>query len=103
MPFKKGDDPNRGGGRPPGRENKVTAEIRQAYADLIHGNLDNITMWLQDVAERDPQKAIDLLIKLSPFVLPKKTEINASEDWQPFKLVLPQPPNENTNATTPSE
>lgn len=94
MAFKKGDDPNRGHGRPPGTPNKVTAEIREAYANLIHGNLDNITQWLEQVAERDPQKAIDLLIKLSPFVLPKKTEINTPEDWQPIKLVIPPKPEE---------
>jgi len=95
MPFKKGDDPNRGNGRPPGRENKVTTEIRQAYADLIHGNLENITHWLQEVAIKDPQKAIDLLIKLSPFVLPKKTELNTPEDWKPFNLVLPKRPDQD--------
>lgn len=100
MPFVKGEDPNRGHGRPPGTPNKVTKEIREAYANLIHGNLDNITLWLQDVAERDPQKAIDCLIKLSPFVLPKKTEINTPEDWKPINLILPQNPNENKNSTT---
>jgi hypothetical protein len=92
--FKAGESGNPNG-RPKGTENKVTKEIREAYANLIHGNLDNITEWLQRVAARDPQRAIDLLIKLSPFVLPKKTEINASEDWQPFKLVLPAKPEDD--------
>jgi hypothetical protein len=97
--FKSGQSGNPNG-RPKGGENKVTTEIRQAYADLIHGNLDNITLWLQEVAERDPQKAIDLLIKLSPFVLPKKTELHASEDWKPFNLVLPANPNEAKDPPT---
>jgi len=102
--FKPGESGNPNG-RKKGSENKVTKEIREAYANLIHGNLDNIITWLQQVADRDPQKAIDLLIKLSPFVLPKKTEINTPEDWQPINLVLPRNPNEtsNPNPTTQGE
>lgn len=91
--FKPGESGNPNG-RPKGKENKVTTEIREAYANLIHGNLDNITIWLQEVAQKDPQKAIDCLIKLSPFVLPKKTELQASEDWQPINLILPRKPDE---------
>ena len=97
--FKSGESGNPTG-RPKGAENKITKEIREAYADLIHGNLDNITLWLQEVAARDPQKAIECLIKLSPFVLPKKTELHTPEDWQPFKLVLPPNPNEAQDSTT---
>jgi hypothetical protein len=97
--FKSGESGNPNG-RPKGSENKVTTEIRQAYADLIHGNLDNITMWLQEVADRDPQKAIDLLIKLSPFVLPKKTELHTPEDWKPINLILPRNPNEAQDSAT---
>jgi len=96
--FKAGESGNPNG-RPKGRENKVTTEIRQAYADLIHGNLDNITMWLQEVADRDPQKAIECLIKLSPFVLPKKTELHTPEDWKPINLVLPQKPDAPDSTT----
>lgn len=97
--FKAGESGNPTG-RPKGAENRVTQEIRQAYADLIHGNLDNITLWLQEVAAKDPQKAIECLIKLSPFVLPKKTELHTPEDWQPINLILPQKPNETQDPTS---
>jgi hypothetical protein len=97
--FKSGQSGNPNG-RPKGGENKVTTEIRQAYADLIHGNLDNITVWLQEVAVRDPQKAIECLIKLSPFVLPKKTELHTPEDWKPINLILPRNPNEAQDSAT---
>lgn len=94
MPFSK-EDPNiNSAGRPKGSPNKITQEIRKAYEDLIHGNLDNIQIWLQETADRDPQKAIDCLIKLSAFVIPKKTEIYTPDDWKPINLVLPPNPKE---------
>jgi len=48
---------------------------------LIENNLSNIEKWLNDVAADNPGKALDFLLKLSEFVIPKvrsvecKTEI----------------------------
>ena len=45
MGFKKGEVTNPKG-RPKGKPNKTTAEIREAYQKLVEDNLTNMTEWL---------------------------------------------------------
>ena len=68
--FKKGDigNPN---GRPKGAQGKTTAKIKEAYQMLIEKNLDNMTDWLSDIAENDPKQALELVLKLSEYIIPK--------------------------------
>jgi hypothetical protein len=79
-------------GRPKGKPNNVTAEIRKAYELLIHNNVDQMSVWLNDIAQENPEKAFDIIIRLSPFVLPKKQEISADENFQPIQLIIPPKP-----------
>ena len=58
-------------GRPKGSKNKNTQEVREAYQNLVEMNLENMSTWLAAVAADSPEKAFDLVIKLSEFVLPK--------------------------------
>jgi len=78
-------------GRPAGVPNKATKDIKQHYADLIAGNLDSIQGWLDRVAKEDPGKAIDLLIRLSPFVIPKNVSQEITFE-SPINIVIPQNP-----------
>ena len=78
-------------GRKAGVPNKATKDIKQHYADLIAGNLDRIQGWLDRVAEQDPKSAIDLLIRLSPFVIPKQVTQEINFD-SPIKIVIPNKP-----------
>ena len=72
MPFKSGDDPNiNRAGKPKGTLNKTTKEIREAYQKLTENNLDNMSVWLADVAAENPEKALDIMIRLSEYVIPK--------------------------------
>jgi hypothetical protein len=77
--FKPGSSGNPTG-RPTGAKDKTQADIKQAYQTLVEGNLSNIETWLKDVAAKDPAKAIELMLRLSAFILPKMkaTEITAS-------------------------
>ncbi len=70
MAFKKGEvtNPN---GRPKGKPNKTTVEIREAYQRLVEDNLTNMSLWLADVAADNPEKAMDLMLKLSEYMIPK--------------------------------
>jgi hypothetical protein len=79
-------------GRPKGSRNKSNEAIRLAYTNLIEGNLDNITQWLEDVAERDPAKALDFMLRLSPFVLPKLQQTDVTTNGEPFRIILPSKP-----------
>lgn len=68
--FTKGVSGN-ANGRPHGAKDKTNKEIREAFQELIEGNLANIESWLKKVAVKDPAKAIDLILKLSEFIVPK--------------------------------
>jgi len=75
--FKKGESGNPGG-RPQGAKDKTQADIKQSYQSLVEGNLSNIETWLNEVATKDPAKAIELMLKLSEYILPKIRAIEMS-------------------------
>ena len=73
------------GGRIKGTANKATARLREAFTDLLEGNMGRLQELLDKVAEKNPQKALELLLKLSEFALPKLRAIevnNEPEDKQ---------------------
>ena len=86
--FKKGESgyPQ---GRAKGSTNQSTEKIKLHYTNLIEGNLGSIQDWLNRVAETDPRGALDFLIKLSPFVIPKKSESDITID-NPINIIIPQ-------------
>jgi len=59
------------GGRSKGTPNAVTKEIRSVYKELLEKNLSNIDIWLQEVAKKNPDKALNFVIRLSEYVIPK--------------------------------
>jgi hypothetical protein len=84
--FQKGQSGNPSG-RPKGASDMDTRKIRVAFHNLLENNLDNITLWLAQVAAKDPQKAVDLTLKLSEFIIPKlaRQEI-VGQDGQDLKV-----------------
>ncbi len=78
-----------GPGRPPGALNKQTRDIRQAYQNLVEMNLENMTSWLASVASEDPEKAMDLMLKLSEYIIPKlaRQEVVGNDGSDLFKNV----------------
>ena len=83
-------------GRPKGIVNNSTEKIKTAYTQLIEGNLENIQMWLNDTAAEDPARALDFLIKLSPFVIPRKQQADITFE-NPINIVLPKKPSEDSD------
>ena len=88
MAFKKGEvtNPN---GRPKGKPNKTTVEIREAYQRLVEDNLTNMSLWLADVAADNPEKAMDLMLKLSEYMIPKlaRQEVTGADGKDLFKNI----------------
>jgi nitrogen-specific signal transduction histidine kinase len=80
-------------GRPKGVPNKATIKIKDAYAELIANNLDRIQSLLDRVAVTDPKGALDLLIRLSPFVIPKNVSQEITFE-SPIQIVIPKKPEE---------
>ena len=70
---------NRGRGRPKGAINKTTIEFRETIQKLLDKNTDNVSIWLEDIAngditqdrKPDPYKALDMLAKLAEYAAPK--------------------------------
>ena len=70
MPFTPGDPNINRNGRPKGAANRITDELREAFALLLENNLEQYEIWLARVAETDPQKALDLAIRISERFVP---------------------------------
>ena len=62
---------NMGKGRTKGVPNKSTQIVREAIANLLERNAPNMDRWLNEVAQDDPYKALDLMNKLSEYHIPK--------------------------------
>ena len=68
MPKGHTNNPN---GRPKGKPNKTTSEIREAYQLFVENNIPNFEEWLTRVAKANPAKALELVTSLSEYFLPK--------------------------------
>jgi hypothetical protein len=69
-----------GPGRPKGMPNKSTSIVREAIANLLERNAPNMDRWLNEVADKDPHKALDIIQKLSEYHIPKlaRTEVTGA-------------------------
>ena len=88
MAFQPGQSGNPNG-RPKGRANKITEEIKEAFALVLEDRLPDLNRWIGQVAQDDPAKAIDLMIKLSNRFLPElaRTELTAKDGEDLFKNI----------------
>ena len=68
------------GGRQKGTPNKATAKLREASTDLLEDNMGQVQELFDKVAEKNPQKALELMLKLSEFVLPKLRAIEVNNE-----------------------
>lgn len=70
------------GGRKKGTPNKTTKEIKEAFEMIVDNNLSNIDEWIKNIADDNPEKAINIILKFAEYVLPKlnKTEYIETKD-----------------------
>ena len=87
--FKGGDQNINRAGKKPGTVNRTTKHIREAYQKLTEDNLDNMSLWLNQIAQDDPAKAMDTMIRLSEYILPKlaRTELTGHDGDNLFKNI----------------
>jgi hypothetical protein len=60
-----------GGGSRKGVPNKTTSDVRAVYSEFVAKNADRAQELFDQVAEKDPAKALEFLGRLSEFVVPK--------------------------------
>ena len=87
MPFEKGDpNINRKGRTSP---NKSTKLIKEAFAHLVEQNLPRMNELLDRVSEENPEKALDLIIKLSERFVPSlaRTELTGENGNDLFESI----------------
>lgn len=84
--FEKGN--KMGKGRPKNSVNRSTKEIRDLFSNLLQCNLDYVQESLDIIRVNQPQKYIELLLKLSEYVLPKlqNTPSITIQEPQTFKV-----------------
>jgi len=68
MTFKKGEKTPNQGKRGPGR---TTLQAREAIAKLVDGNADRLQAWLDEIAEKDPEKAWRCMMDVIEYHIPK--------------------------------
>ena len=87
--FRGGEENINRNGRPKGSQNRATKQIREAYQKLTEDNLDNMTTWLSQIAGDDPAKAMDLMLRLSEYIIPKlaRQEVTGNNGEDLFKNV----------------
>lgn len=77
----------RAGGRARGTPNKATRELRESICQLLDANADKMAVWLDAVAQGDPEqgrpadpaRALELLAQLAEFAVPKLARVSADE------------------------
>lgn len=79
MAFVKGDTRINKKGRPAGALNRSTEQMKLTIARAVNNTLNTIQEDLEEIKKRDPEKAMDLALKLMEYALPKlsRTEMKA--------------------------
>ena len=62
-----------------GSPNKTTKELRDSFQFFVENNVSQFQDWIEQVAESNPAKAIELVTSLGEYIIPKlsRTEIEA--------------------------
>lgn len=66
-------------GRPKGKPNIITRELRKILKALIARELENLPKLIENL---EKEKRLEIIIKLLPYVLPKvESVVDAGNEW----------------------
>lgn len=79
MAFEKGDKRINRAGRPVGALNRSTEQMKINLARATNNTLNYLSEDLEKIRKKDPERAIELALKLMEYTLPKlsRTEVKA--------------------------
>lgn len=80
MPFAKGN--KLGKGRPVGALNRSTEQMKLTLARAVNNTLDTISKDLEEIKKKDPEKAIELALKLMEYTMPKLSRMEMKAEVQ---------------------
>lgn len=75
MPFKKGKEKT--GGRDQGVQNKSTLAIKNAFAIIVEGNIEQLK---EDLAMMKPTDRARLIVEMAEYIIPKQSRVQAEVD-----------------------
>lgn len=86
--WEKGKSGNNSG-RPLGRKNDMTMQVREAFTLLLQKKLPDMEAMIDKVAEKNPDKALELIIKITERFVPRltKNEITGADGQDLFKNI----------------
>jgi len=69
------------GGRQKGTPNLISSDIKERFKLIVENNLDNITMWLEQVAAENPAQALMFIKDLAEYNVAKlaRTELTGKD------------------------
>ena len=77
----------------------ITEKVREAFGQLLENNIDQLEGWLHALAKKNPEKALDLWVRISERFLPslQRTDVHleSSGIMIPIQINLPNPPQIN--------
>lgn len=83
MPFEKGH--KKLGGRKKGISNRYSDEVREIFKNQLFDELEQLPILLSKL---EPEKRLDVLLKLIPYILPKINAVGFGFD-EPTKMTHP--------------
>jgi hypothetical protein len=88
MAFTQGNKLSKG--RPKGALNRSTEEMKLTIARAVNNTLNTISTDLETIKKKDPERAIELALKLMEYSLPKlsRTEMRAEIDQRIHQITV---------------
>jgi hypothetical protein len=70
---------NNPSGRPKGRPNRLTREMREVMGSVVEGNAERIQVLFDEIANEDPARAVELWLRMASFVIPKPSPLTPEQ------------------------
>ena len=66
----------------------AVVRAREAFSRLVEGNAYKLQEWLDQVAEKDPKAALEIVVKVAEYVLPKMARQELPAQNEPTELII---------------